>query len=84
MLALLTITPDPVAVTIALMCAVGAGFMLRFLVALLIDEKQARANPVLPKRGPHLVKSAHPRRGNRSIDRENDLALHGFGRRQRG
>jgi hypothetical protein len=84
MQALLTIASDPVAITIAFICAVGAGFMLRFLVALLIDENEARSNPVLPKRGPHLVKSVHPRSGNRSFDRENDLALHGFGRRQGG
>jgi hypothetical protein len=80
--AFLTITLDPVAVTIALICAAGAGFMIRFLVALLVDEKQARANAVLPKRGPHLVKSVHPHRGNRGFDREDDLVLHGFGRGQ--
>ena len=80
--ALLTIKLDPVAVTIALICALGAGFMIRFLVALFIDEKQALANPVVPKRGPHLVRSVHQQRGNRGLDRENDLAMHGFGRRQ--
>lgn len=82
MAALQTITLDPVAVTIVLICALGAGFMIRFLVALFIDEKQARANPVVAKRGPHLVRSMHLQRGNRGLDRENDLAMHGFGRRQ--
>ena len=82
MAALQTITLDPVAVTIVLICALGAGFMIRFLVALFIDEKQARTNPVVPIRGPHLVRSVHHQRGNRGLDPESDLAMHGFGRRQ--
>jgi hypothetical protein len=75
--ALLMSTLDPVAVTIVLLCVLGAGFMIRFLVALLIDEKQNRAGAMLPKRRPHLVKSTYPR----TI--QANLVMHAFGETQR-
>jgi hypothetical protein len=77
----LMVTLDPVAITTILLCALGAGFMIRFFVALLIDEKQTRAKEVIQKRRPHLVKSMH-----QTTNRRN-LAVHGLGelrRRQQG
>jgi hypothetical protein len=77
----LMVTLDPVAVTIVVLCALGASFMIRFFVALLIDEKQTRATATIQKKRPHLVKSMH-RRNNQW-----NLGVHGFGasrRRQQG
>lgn len=79
--AFLTIRLDPVAVTIVLICAVGAGFMIRFLVALLVEEQQTHAEAVVLKRRPHLVKPLHRQRNDREINRLNDLAIQGFDRR---